>query len=130
MRKCDVGGQAIIEGVMMRGPQKTAMAVRKPDKEIECKVEDNKVFTLDENVYSSSFDCDLYFRDDCIKSSAVVIIAFYDNDNRLVQMASETVYINRNKVEFSIDFESKPYSKYKIMVWESLGNIKPLMAEK
>lgn len=36
-----IGGQAIIEGVMMRGPFKTAMAVRKPDKEIECKVEDN-----------------------------------------------------------------------------------------
>lgn len=36
-----IGGQAIIEGVMMRGPFKTAMAVRKPDKEIECKVEEN-----------------------------------------------------------------------------------------
>ncbi len=30
-----IGGQAIIEGVMMRGPHKIAMAVRKPDKEIE-----------------------------------------------------------------------------------------------
>ncbi len=36
-----IGGQAILEGVMMRGPHKTAMAVRKPDKEIECKVEEN-----------------------------------------------------------------------------------------
>lgn len=36
-----IGGQAILEGVMMRGPFKTAMAVRKPDKEIECKVEEN-----------------------------------------------------------------------------------------
>ncbi len=36
-----IGGQAIIEGVMMRGPFKTAMAVRKPDKEIECKIEEN-----------------------------------------------------------------------------------------
>lgn len=26
-----IGGQAVIEGVMMRGPKKTAMAVRKPD---------------------------------------------------------------------------------------------------
>ena len=26
-----IGGQAIIEGVMMRGPYKTAMAVRKSD---------------------------------------------------------------------------------------------------
>lgn len=36
-----IGGQAILEGVMMRGPHKTAMAVRKPDKEIEYKVEEN-----------------------------------------------------------------------------------------
>lgn len=36
-----IGGQAIIEGVMMRGPFKTAMAVRKPDKDIECKIEEN-----------------------------------------------------------------------------------------
>ena len=36
-----IGGQAIIEGVMMRGPHKTAMAVRKPAKEIVCKVDEN-----------------------------------------------------------------------------------------
>ncbi len=36
-----IGGQAIIEGVMMRGPFKTAMAVRKPDNEIECKIDEN-----------------------------------------------------------------------------------------
>ncbi len=36
-----IGGQAVIEGVMMRGPYKTAVAVRKADKEIECKVDDN-----------------------------------------------------------------------------------------
>lgn len=36
-----IGGQAIIEGVMMRGPFKTAMAVRRADKEIECKIEEN-----------------------------------------------------------------------------------------
>lgn len=47
-----IGGQAIIEGVMMRGPFKTAMAVRKPDGEIECKVDENgtksrhKILTL------------------------------------------------------------------------------------
>ncbi|MDD6214552.1 MAG: DUF1385 domain-containing protein [Firmicutes bacterium] len=36
-----IGGQAIIEGVMMRGPFKTAMSVRKPDKGIECEIIDN-----------------------------------------------------------------------------------------
>ena len=41
-----IGGQAIMEGVMMRGPYKTASAVRKPDGEIECKIEDNGVKTM------------------------------------------------------------------------------------
>lgn len=36
-----IGGQAVIEGVMMRGPFKTATAVRKPDGEIECKTDEN-----------------------------------------------------------------------------------------
>lgn len=36
-----IGGQAIIEGVMMRGPHKTAIAVRKPDKDIVLEVNDN-----------------------------------------------------------------------------------------
>ena len=38
MRKCDVGGQAIIEGVMMRGAKGLATAVRTPSGEIEVKV--------------------------------------------------------------------------------------------
>lgn len=33
-RKTNIGGQAIIEGVMMRGPHDVAIAVRKPDSEI------------------------------------------------------------------------------------------------
>ncbi len=38
-----IGGQAVIEGVMMRGPEKTVVSVRKPDGEITCKVTENKV---------------------------------------------------------------------------------------
>lgn len=36
-----IGGQAVMEGVMMRGPHKTAVAVRKPDGEITVKVDEN-----------------------------------------------------------------------------------------
>lgn len=35
MRKCEVGGQAVIEGVMMRGSKGQATAVRTPNKEIK-----------------------------------------------------------------------------------------------
>lgn len=33
--KTTIGGQALLEGIMMRGPEKSAMAVRRPDGEIE-----------------------------------------------------------------------------------------------
>ena len=38
-----IGGQAVMEGVMMRGPHKTAVAVRKSDGEITMKVDENKI---------------------------------------------------------------------------------------
>lgn len=34
-----IGGQALIEGVMMRGSKVIAISVRKPDGEIETKIE-------------------------------------------------------------------------------------------
>ncbi|MBR4514411.1 MAG: DUF1385 domain-containing protein [Lachnospiraceae bacterium] len=40
MEKVVIGGQAVIEGVMMRNAGKYAIAVRKPDKEIEMNVTD------------------------------------------------------------------------------------------
>ena len=41
-RSSNIGGQAVIEGIMMRAGDKYAIAVRKPDQEIEVKVEDYK----------------------------------------------------------------------------------------
>lgn len=37
------GGQALIEGIMMRGPEKEAVVIRKPDGELEVKVEPLKL---------------------------------------------------------------------------------------
>ncbi len=42
MRYSGIGGQAVIEGVMMKAADKYAVSVRKPDGEIEVKVEDYK----------------------------------------------------------------------------------------
>ena len=43
LKKTSIGGQALIEGVMMRGPQKTAMAVRHTSGEIRMEEFDNPV---------------------------------------------------------------------------------------
>lgn len=41
-----IGGQALIEGIMMRGPKKISIAVRKPNKEIELKVDELKTLAM------------------------------------------------------------------------------------
>jgi len=41
-KKTSIGGQALIEGIMMRGPQKSAMAVRRPNGEIYFEESDNE----------------------------------------------------------------------------------------
>ena len=38
--KTSVGGQALMEGIMMRGPEHICCAVRKPDGTIETKIDD------------------------------------------------------------------------------------------
>lgn len=45
MKKCDVGGQAVIEGVMMRGTKGVVTAVRKEDGEIAIRHEDTSPFS-------------------------------------------------------------------------------------
>ena len=45
MRKCDVGGQAVIEGVMMRGSKGLATAVRTPSGKVEVDMKNVKPLT-------------------------------------------------------------------------------------
>ena len=52
MAKVSIGGQAVIEGVMMKNKDKSAIAVRKPDKEIEVKID----------TYKPAADKGLFFR--------------------------------------------------------------------
>ncbi len=42
LKKTSIGGQALLEGIMMRGPKKSAMAVRRPDGEMVVEVSDLK----------------------------------------------------------------------------------------
>ncbi|MGG5462845.1 peptide chain release factor N(5)-glutamine methyltransferase [Clostridium sp. B9] len=55
MRKCQVGGQAVLEGVMMRGAKGTATAVRKPDGEIEVSFEETIPYTKKNKILGLPF---------------------------------------------------------------------------
>lgn len=54
-RKTNIGGQAVIEGVMMRGPSTVALAVRKEDGDIFIKEYENTSLTKRNKVFSLPF---------------------------------------------------------------------------
>ena len=57
MKYSGVGGQAVMEGIMMRNADKYAIAVRKPDKEIDVQVFPCKDFIKnDAEKLSASFN--------------------------------------------------------------------------
>ena len=43
MKPSGIGGQAVIEGIMMRNKDKYSIAVRKPDNEIEVTVRESRL---------------------------------------------------------------------------------------
>ena len=49
MKSSNIGGQAVMEGIMMRHKDKYSIAVRRPDKEIE--VKDEKGKTIKQKVF-------------------------------------------------------------------------------
>ncbi len=54
-RSSGIGGQAVLEGIMMRNKDKYAVAVRKPDQEIELKVDEYKGITAGKKVLNAPF---------------------------------------------------------------------------
>ena len=54
-RYCGIGGQAVLEGIMMKNQDKYAVAVRKPNQEIEVKVDKYKSFCEGRKILSLPF---------------------------------------------------------------------------
>ena len=52
MKSSNIGGQAVMEGIMVRHQDQYSIAVRKPDKEIEVKIEDYKSFIKNKKILS------------------------------------------------------------------------------
>lgn len=55
VHKTSIGGQALIEGVLMRGPKEVAIAVRKPNKEIDLQVQEIKTLGMRYKIFRTPF---------------------------------------------------------------------------
>lgn len=51
MKSSNIGGQAVMEGIMMRSGDQYSIGVRKPDGEIEVKVEPYKSWAKDSSIW-------------------------------------------------------------------------------
>ncbi|MBO5178865.1 MAG: DUF1385 domain-containing protein [Clostridia bacterium] len=102
-----IGGQAIIEGVMMKGPEKIAMAVRKPDGEIIIEQKDLKK----KNVFFKipivrgvfAFVDSMVTGVDALMFSA----KFYDDDGNPIEEKKEEEIENKEKEEKINDKKKK-----------------------
>lgn len=93
-RYCGIGGQAVLEGVMMKNKEKYAVAVRKPDGKIEVKVDEykasagnNKFFNLPFVRGVFNFYDSLVLGTRCLNYSA----SFYEDEEKEETKADKAV---------------------------------------
>ena len=85
---------------------------------------------IDKDSFNTNFSCELYFDNSYAEQSAKAIIAFYDGDGRMVQLMPKDLTVKPGKVDLSIDYDKKAYATYKLMIWEGMGNLKPITEAK
>lgn len=93
-RYCGIGGQAVLEGVMMKNQEKYAVAVRKPDGKIEVKTEEYKAIAGEHKILKLPFIRGIFnFLDSlvlgtrCLNYSA----SFYEDEDKEETKADKVV---------------------------------------
>lgn len=83
MKTSGIGGQAVLEGIMMKNKDQYAVAVRKPDQDIEVCVKEHKGFTSGKKILSLPFIRGVFnFIDSMILgiSTLTYSASFYDDE--------------------------------------------------
>ena len=83
-----------------------------------------------QTITDTTFGCELYFDNTFAEQTAKAILGFYDEQHKLVQFALKDITVKPGKVDLNFDIEDKPYSTYKLMLWEGLNSMRPLVEVK
>ena len=115
MKSSNIGGQAVMEGVMMMNKDRYSVAVRRPDGEIEVKVEQHKGL-LKVPILRGVFS----FADSMIvgMSSLMYSASFYEDEEEEKKKLLLTL---KGKENITLDGQ-------KILLYANIGNIKDLAA--
>ncbi|QQK07912.1 DUF1385 domain-containing protein [Miniphocaeibacter halophilus] len=82
-KKTTIGGQALFEGILMRGPNKTSMVVRKPDGELEIKEDTTKPIASKSKIFRLPFIRGIISLIDSLYMGVNAIVystSFYDDE--------------------------------------------------
>ena len=116
-----VGGQAVMEGVMMMNKDRYSVAVRRPDGEIEVKVEQHKPLTKHKELLKVPILRGVFsFADSMIvgMSSLMYSASFYEDEEEEKKKLLLTL---KGKENITLDGQ-------KILLYANIGNIKDLAA--
>jgi len=80
-----------------------------------------------QTITDTTFACELYFDNTFAEQTAKAILGFYNEQNKLVQFALKDITVKPGKVDLNFDIETKPYSTYKLMLWEGMDSMRPLV---
>ena len=121
MKSSNIGGQAVMEGVMMMNKDRYSVAVRRPDGEIEVKVEQHKPLTKHKELLKVPILRGVFsFADSMIvgMSSLMYSASFYEDEEEEKKKLLLTL---KGKENITLDGQ-------KILLYANIGNIKDLAA--
>ena len=121
MKSSNIGGQAVMEGVMMMNKDRYSVAVRRPDGEIEVKVEQHRPLTKHKGLLKVPILRGVFsFADSMIvgMSSLMYSASFYEDEEEEKKKLLLTL---KGKENITLDGQ-------KILLYANIGNIKDLAA--
>ena len=119
MKSSNIGGQAVMEGIMMMNKDRYSVAVRRPDGEIEVKVEQHKPLTKHKELLKVPILRGVFsFADSMIvgMSSLMYSASFYEDEEEEKKKLLLTL---KGKENITLDGQ-------KILLYANIGNIKDL----
>lgn len=96
-----------------------------------CEIENvGSYFVLSETINGTTYNCKMLFDITFAEQTACAIIAFYDEEQKLIQLQSKDITIESGNLDINIDIENEEYSTYKLMIWDSFSSMQPLISIK
>lgn len=102
MKSSGIGGQAVLEGIMMKNQDKYAVAVRKPDKEIEVCVKDYRSFAKGKKIFNLPFIRGVFsFVDSLILGMSTLMYSsqFYEDEEEETKKESKNEKISQKNLD-------------------------------